>query len=174
MFTAYEPERHGVPDDAITARRAQLRDADEIAHVMSARDGFHHTDHLTRATHLFDRLPVVVVAQAHAMIIGWSGAQIIAGRHPGPDGWYVAGLEVSPAWHRHGTALKLLAAVADGVARLDPGATLFSICNATNQASLDLHLRAGFRQLERGPQFVGVTFEGGRGVLLAHPPFPTW
>ena len=57
-------------------------------------------------------------------------------------------------------------AIADAVRALEPAAALYSVVNATNHASVGLHLVVGFERLARLEGFGAVTFEGGQGVLL--------
>ena len=47
-----------------------------------------------------------------------------------------------------------------------PAADLYSVVNASNHASIGLHLVVGFEKVAQLRAFGAVTFEGGRGVLL--------
>ena len=80
--------------------------------------------------------------------------------------WMVSGLVVDPVARRRGVGRVLLTAIADAVRALEPAAALYSVVNATNHASVGLHLVVGFERLARLEGFGAVTFEGGQGVLL--------
>ena len=82
------------------------------------------------------------------------------------DAWMVSGLVVDPVARRRGVGRVLLTAIADAVRALEPAAALYSVVNATNHASVGLHLVVGFERLARLEEFGAVTFEGGQGVLL--------
>jgi len=45
----------------------------------------------------------------------------------------------------------------------------WSVVNARNGASLDLHARHGFVEVARAAAFAGITFTGGTGLLLHRP-----
>ena len=90
---------------------------------------------------------------------------------PEPDddteAWMVSGLVVDPVARRRGVGRVLLTAVADAVRALGPAADLYSVVNASNHASIGLHLAVGFEKVAPLSAFGAVvTFEGGRGVLL--------
>ena len=82
------------------------------------------------------------------------------------DAWMVSGLVIDPVARRGGVGRVLLTAVAEAVNALRPAADLYSVVNATNHASVGLHLVVGFERLARLEGFGAVTFEGGQGVLL--------
>ena len=89
---------------------------------------------------------------------------------PEPDddteAWMVSGLVVDPVARRRGVGRVLLTAVAGAVRARGPAADLYSVVNATNHASIGLHLVVGFEKVAQLRAFGTVTFEGGRGVLL--------
>ena len=89
---------------------------------------------------------------------------------PEPDddteAWMVSGLVVDPVARRRGVGRVLLTAVAYAVRALGPAADLYSVVNASNHASIGLHLAVGFEKVAPLSAFGAVTFEGGRGVLL--------
>ena len=82
------------------------------------------------------------------------------------DAWMVSGLVIDPVARRGGVGRVLLTAVAEAVNALRPAADLYSVVNATNHASVGLHLLVGFERLARLGGFGAVTFEDGQGVLL--------
>lgn len=165
-FVEFDPEAHGSPTQRLTVRAATSADVDALALVMSARGGT-PDEYIDTARRFIERLPVLFLAESEENEpIGWSGAQ----RHPIlPDGdptWLVSGLTVVPSWRRRGIAIALLRQVTSAVAAIDPYAPLHSVINVRNLASIALHKRAGFAEIDRGPTFAGITFTGGFGVLL--------
>jgi ribosomal protein S18 acetylase RimI-like enzyme len=81
-----------------------------------------------------------------------------------PKGHYLGGVTVDPAWRRRGIATALTdARIAWVGARADE---VFYVVNIGNRASIDLHSRWGFREVERGPRFAGIEFSGGASLLM--------
>ena len=89
---------------------------------------------------------------------------------PEPDddteAWMVSGLVVDSVARCRGVGRVLLTAVAGAVRARGPAADLYSVVNASNHASIGLHLVVGFEKVAQLRAFGAVTFEGGRGVLL--------
>lgn len=80
-----------------------------------------------------------------------------------PEGFYVVGLLVDPAWRRTGVGLALTRArIAWAFQR---AGEVWFFANARNRASLDLHAQLGFVEVTRDFTFPGVSFDGGVGVL---------
>ena len=88
-----------------------------------------------------------------------------AGARPNvaPEGYYVVGLLVDPAWRRRGVGLALTRARMGRA--FERGEHVWFFANARNRASLDLHARLGFVEVTRDFAFPGVSFDGGVGVL---------
>lgn len=165
-FVVFEPEHHGTPNPEVIIRSAADSDNTGIANVMATRGG-RHRDHLADAQRMVDRCPLLTVATLPSgEIVGWSGAS----QHPLTDGgrheWLVAGLTIIPDHRRTGIGQRLLTQVITELARTTSDSALYSVVNAANLASLALHRALGFREVDRGPTFAGITFSGGSGVLL--------
>ncbi|WP_263119426.1 GNAT family N-acetyltransferase [Cellulomonas fimi] len=94
-------------------------------------------------------------------VIGWAMVGPWTGLVDAPDGRYVSALTVTPEARRSGIGGRLL-----GDLVVVAGGTVFSVVNARNRASLDLHRRQGFVELGRAARFAGIDFDGGSGVLL--------
>jgi RimJ/RimL family protein N-acetyltransferase len=82
-----------------------------------------------------------------------------------PAGYYLSGVVVDPEHRGHGIGGQLTRA------RIDFGwsagaPALYYFANARNAASIALHAKFGFREIERPFRFPGVAFEGGAGVLF--------
>ena len=88
---------------------------------------------------------------------------------PEPDddteAWMVSGLVVDSVARCRGVGRVLLTAVADAVRALGPAADLYSVVNASNHASIGLHLAVGFEKVAPLSAFGAVTFEE-QGVVL--------
>ena len=112
-------------------------------------------------------MPIAVVADSgDRHLVGWCGASLISLNDSQPQAWMVAGLVVLPTVRRRHIGQKLLietftAAKGHGAERV------LSVINAHNRASIALHEKLGFIELDRGPTFAGVSFDGGVGVLLS-------
>lgn len=102
--------------------------------------------------------------------VALSGAFVLPGDADSgrPERWTISGLVVDPAARRHGIGRAVLAAVLDAVDALAPGEEVISVVNATNHASIGLHLALGFDEVARVEEYAGITFEGGEGVVLVH------
>ena len=142
---------------------------------------------LAQAPRMIEALPVLLLALApigqgagedvdddRLAPVALSGAFVLPG-DPGagrPERWTVSGLVVDPEARRHGIGRALLGAVLDAVAALDPGEPVVSVVDADKHASIGLHLAVGFTQTERVEEYAGITFAGGRGVVMVHEPAP--
>ncbi|MDN4474212.1 GNAT family N-acetyltransferase [Demequina zhanjiangensis] len=168
-FVAYEPGAHGeLRGGVVEIRPATQDDAPGLAAVMSSRGGT-PSDHLKAAQRLIDRLPVLLLAESAGDAVGWCGAQRSVIEAHGHPEWLVGGLTVIPESRRRGIASRLLQCVLKARADGSPGEPLFSVVNARNPASIDLHLALGFIEVARASTFAGIQFTGGEGVLLRHP-----
>jgi ribosomal protein S18 acetylase RimI-like enzyme len=91
-------------------------------------------------------------------------AQPKAPANVAPDGYYLVGLIVAPAWRRRGIGEHLTTARIAWVAQRADAVWYFA--NAGNGATLDLHHQLGFVEVSRQFTFPGVTFPGGNAALL--------
>lgn len=162
-FAAYDPRGNGVRDAALVVRPARPADAEAVAAVAATRGapGLDVAGRLPGWLGDPDRL--VLVAESGGAVVGWAmvGAWGRPGARPGP---HVSALTVHPEHRRRGAGDRLLAALTTWT--WDRGEELWSIVNAGNGASLQLHRRRGFAVVEQIAEYAGVTFDGGCGVLL--------
>lgn len=96
------------------------------------------------------------------------GFQKFAVRQGADPEWFIAGLTVILEVRRQGIAARLLNQVLRDAAARAPGESIFSVINARNRASIDLHRKLGFVEVGRSPSYSGIEFTGGEGVLLRH------
>lgn len=189
-FADYAPRAHGGSATGLVIRPASPDDGARVARLLALR-GTGVEDALAQAPRMIEALPVLLLAlmpverEAEAGAekgvdddrlapVALSGAFVLPG-DPGvgrPERWTVSGLVVDPRARRHGIGRALLGAVLDAVAALDPDEPVVSVVDADNHASIGLHLAVGFTQTERVEEYAGVTFEGGRGVVMVHEPAP--
>jgi predicted GNAT family acetyltransferase len=81
-----------------------------------------------------------------------------------PEGHYLTGVIVAPAWRRRGIARALTAA---RLAWIDArAAESFYFANARNEASIALHAGFGFVEASRDFWHPAARFDGGAGVLF--------
>lgn len=168
-FVDYKPNAgSAIADAEVEIRAAEPVDVRGVAAVMSARGGTVE-EHLDAASRLVERLPVLLMAEKDGSAVGWCGIQKCEILPDAVPEWLVAGLTVVPEQRRRGIANQLLRAALRTTADFAPGEPVFSVINARNPASIDLHLGLGFVEVARASTFAGVDFTGGEGVLLKHP-----
>ena len=188
-FADQAPRARGGSAAGLVIRPASPDDAARVARLLALR-GTGVEDALAQAPRMIEALPVLLLAlmpveqeaEAGTEEVGDdrlaplapSGALVLAGDlgTGRPERWTVSGLIVDPRARRHGIGRALLGAVLDAVAALDPGEPVVSVVDADKHASIGLHLAVGFTQTERVEEYAGITFAGGRGVVMVHEPAP--
>lgn len=167
-FVDYAPRAHSLRRDAsIGIRQAVLDDVDCLAAVMAVRGG-EIDEHIETAGRLLSKLSVLLVAECDAELVGWSGIQRYSIHPEAEPEWLVAGLTVAPAVRRQGIAERLLRGVLDRTADSAPEEPIFSVVNARNLASIDLHAKLEFIEAGRAASYAGIEFTGGESVLLKY------
>ena len=173
LFAEYQPEKHGQPDESVLLRQAKLGDAPGLAQLRAERESSKLTEALIR----FERelanpaqRAVLWVTESEDSIVGYARSAYIkcptdALPNHQPEGWYLGGVIVAPSHRRRGlghrlTAVRLAALVSQGVPEV------FFMVNATNHASIDLHLTFGFQELTRDFSGRDAHFEGGVGIVF--------
>ena len=191
----FAPTPHGASAAEVLVRPAEPGDAARVARLLTLR-GTSVEESREQAHRMISFLPVLLLALLPAAEAaggegpaGGRAADLdddllapvaLSGAFPlprrlraslpepsdGVEAWMVSGLVIDPVARRGGVGRVLLTAVADAVQALRPAADLYSVVNATNHASIGLHLMVGFKRLARLGAFGTVTFEDGQGVLL--------
>lgn len=167
-FADYAPGlQSSGPDVSIETRSAEPNDADALATIMAVRGGGVE-EHVDRARQLIERLNVLLIAEKVGAPVGWCGIQK-SSIHPDrrPE-WLIAGLTVIPEVRRQGVATRLLGEVLRATPKAVRTEPVFSVINARNLASIDLHVGLGFVEVGRSETFAGIDFTGGEGILLRH------
>ncbi|MCV2392952.1 GNAT family N-acetyltransferase [Actinotalea sp. M2MS4P-6] len=167
-YAEYQPDAHGTDDGSVVVRRAVAQDAAAIVAVDATREP-RPASYLDRVAGQLAREDAIhVVAEHVGEVIGTSAVKIWPQPTDAPAGWYVSGITVVPWWRRRRVADRLLA-LELGSPELT-GEPVWSVVNAGNRASLDLHARHGFVEVARAATFAGIEFTGGAGVLLRREP----
>ncbi|MCY1718648.1 GNAT family N-acetyltransferase [Microbacterium sp. SL62] len=149
--------RVGVPADTEGVLQVQRRSPGR-----SYTRRFRH--HIEQA--IADPSSLLVVATADDELIAWAMTSYFDHADgSAPAGYYLMGITVVPEFRRRGVATKLVQVRLDWIRQRDRRAYFFT--NTSNELSIRLHERVGFREIERGAQFRGVPFDGGQGVLFS-------
>lgn len=78
----------------------------------------------------------------------------------------IARRKVTPEARRERIAARLMSQVLREATKRPPGESVFSVINAKNLASIDLHLKQGLVEVGRSASYAGIDFTGGEGVRL--------
>lgn len=168
MFAPFDPapETRPAPVDAVieAATPAAL---EALVALAVARDGSDPAARRRRFTALLEDAGAVVrVARVGGEVVGYGLATRLEppeGPYV-PAGWYLAGAVVDPSWRRRGIGAALVDA---RVEALRPRTrTVRAFVAAVNRASVALLRSRGFVVESEDAGVPGVTFTGGRGVLL--------
>ena len=163
VFAPFEPHARGTRDPALEVRPARADDGAAVAEVAATRGAPGLDVRAGLPTWVADPDRLVVVAEADGAVVGW--AMVAPWTRPGAEaGPHVSALTVHPAHRRRGAGDRMLAALTQWT--WDRADVLWSVVNARNEASLALHRRHGFVRVRAVGEYAGVTFDGGRGVLL--------
>jgi ribosomal protein S18 acetylase RimI-like enzyme len=164
-FATFMPHAHGLDDPRVQLREATEEDVSAIVAIDATR-GPRKPGH---AEWVLERITnpakLVLVAVLDDVVVGETATHWWTGHDDAPDGYYVSGVTVLPEWRRHGAGTRLLDALTAWI--WDRSDRAWSVVNAQNLPSLAPHERHGFREVDRGPTFAGITFTGGSGVLLS-------
>lgn len=177
LFAEYEPGgRRAEPLDAnsgLSVREAGPDDAVALGRLSAERDGGDPAvcaDRFTRALLATDaRRDWIWVAELWGEPIAFGKVHDFAppaGAPPdaAPEGCYLAGVVVAPAFRRRGVGRLLTSERLRWIAGRAPRAFYFA--SAMNRASIDLHAAFGFSEVTRTFWYPGATFTGGVGILF--------
>lgn len=101
--------------------------------------GGRHEEHVDRAGRLIERLNVLLIAERGGVPVGWCGIQKFSIQPDAAPEWFAAGLTLTPMLRRQRIATQLLRGVLRATEESAPGEPIFSVINARNLASIDLH-----------------------------------
>lgn len=176
-FADYTPgptrSTHVALPEHLEIRMATLPDAHEIAVMTADREGYSPEKWLPLVTQGIERSlegqSLVLVACVDGDVGGYGRASYFTppvGSTPdtAPEGWYLTGLVVKPAYQRRGVGSALTRARLEWIRERSTQAFYFA--NTNNLATIDLHKEFGFRELTRNFTYPNAVFEGGAGVLF--------
>ncbi|MEO7122052.1 MAG: GNAT family N-acetyltransferase [Lacisediminihabitans sp.] len=152
--------------DLPAVRVGRRDDLDGICEVQR-RAGRSSSEKFTNAISdaIGDSKRLVVVAEAAGELAGWATTRYWPDHEAAaPAGHYLMGITVAPDQRRLGIGRSLIGARVEWIHHRADSVMFFA--NARNTASLTAHQRWPFHEISRGPEFRGVKFEGGLGLLL--------
>lgn len=158
----------GADRESVSVRAAGLADVDGVLEVQRRSPGRSGTaafrEQVARA--VVDPSLLFLVATSQSETVGWAMTKHFPEpAAEAPAGHYLMGVTVTPPFRHQGVATMLVRARLDWIRQRDSSAYYFT--NLRNAASIALHGRFGFREVARGAEFRGVSFDGGIGVLFA-------
>ena len=175
-FSSYDPASRGLLRvsalDGFSMRTARHSDLREAAGIAAEREG----ESLEKWLAVFERWQedasgqsLLLVAALRQRVIGYGRAQYFvqpeeAPGNVAPQGWYLMGVVIHPAFRRRGVGLELTRARLALLAK--QCSKVFYFVNERNLASIGLHRSVGFVELTRDFWFPKVQFDGGVGVLF--------
>jgi ribosomal protein S18 acetylase RimI-like enzyme len=162
MFEPFAPNAQSQPLDyhIVTAGREHFA---AIAELIEQREGYAidraHLRRLLRAENT-----IALVAIERDRVVGYGKATQFLGDDYSPQGWYLSGLIVDPAYRRGGIARALTAQRLQQLAQHT--STVYYFANVNNHTSIALHEEFGFELIDNDFAFPGVTFNNGHGQLF--------
>ena len=181
LFADYQPDRSAdapPPLQDLLIEPATQRDFDPIARLTVERQGGNLEDTRERIWRSLLNPPdtqLAFVARIEGQTVGfgkaaWTDVTADPEFSHVPIGWYLVGVIVAPAMRRRGIGLALTRHRLGALA--GRGATeVYYFVNSLNRASIDLHRKLGFHEVQRDFRFPGATFSGGGTGILCHKQF---
>lgn len=168
LFAPFQPDAHGVPLTDVVIRTACRDDLPFTAGLAAQREGAGVAEWTAIHGRQFeDDKRVLLVAEHEDEVIGYAWlawlTPVADGGRNAPDGWYLSGVVVAPAFRRRGIGRRLTQARVEWV--LERGEPAFYAVSGSNRASRALHAELGFRELTDDFTIPGVVFGRGDGIL---------
>lgn len=162
------------PGDEPVIRDARAGDLRALARIAAEREGCPEEESLASFERVLARSGagdgvrlLVAELDGHVRAFGKAAFFVRPLHAPplvAPEGWYLTGLVVEPAFRRRGIGDALTRERLAWIAGRGPAAYYFA--NARNEATIALHRRHGFVEITRSFHFPGVDFQGGTGILF--------
>jgi ribosomal protein S18 acetylase RimI-like enzyme len=176
LFAKYSPRpadqpREPIPEELLH-RPGSPKDLEALSRLISQRESIDLSIAADRVGCWFKLSPdtnLLLVAENAERAIGYGRAGFFAaseqdGHEPAPAGWYLSGLIVDEKFRRRGIGELLTRERLAWIFQRAGEAYYFT--NSLNTASIDLHRRLGFEEIQRNVSFPGAHFSGGGiGVL---------
>jgi len=178
FFEEFDESARGRDESTLSGqlriRQARMDDVGALGRVSADREGGDALTHGAVFKRALEddgsgRTSLILVAEVEDDIVGFGKVRYLTEEHGAdasgsPEGWYLTGVVVDPGFRRRGVGFKLTAERLQWIAERSRFAYYFS--NARNRVSTALHERFGFIEAARGPEFAGVSFVGGEGILF--------
>ena len=173
LFSDYQPDQHGEEVDCLCLRLARTEDLAALASITAERDsgdGEQARARFERELATPELARTLWIAELAATVVGYARARFLKRPPDGPpnhqpEGWYLGGVVVTPAWRRKGVGRRLTRLRLTELEALGAREVYFGV-NATNGASIDMHREFGFEEVTRDFYAPGITFTGGVGILF--------
>ena len=176
LFADYAPRPVDRPRPAlpqgILIRHGEWRDVEALGRILGQREGVDQVTAVARVNRWFD-LPaetnLLLVADNSGEPIGYGRAAfVVKPQEPGfehvPAGWYLTGVIVDKPFRRRGIGELLTGQRLAWIFHRSDAAYFFA--NSLNLASIELHRRLGFEEVQRDFTFPGASFGGGGVGIL--------
>lgn len=168
LFASHDPDAHGVPLPDAAARPARADDLAATGALAAQREGGTAGEWTARHERRFaDTGQQLMVAEHEGRIVGYGWVSWLtpaaSGGRGAPDGWYLAGVVVDPAFRRRGLGRRLTEARVDWV--LERADDVHYVVSGSNRASRDLHAFLGFVEVTDDFVMPGVVFTRDDGIL---------
>ena len=177
-FAEYAPGRRPTsrlgPADGLVVRPTSAADLPQVALIVAEREEGEPAVWFER---LARELAQIVEPPTRALWVAALGERVIGHARAGwfvpppgsppdvaPEGWYLMGVVVDPAFRGHGVGEELTRARLAWIAQRSRRALYFA--TAINRVTIDLHAKLGFVEVTRSFSFPSASFTGGAGVLF--------
>lgn len=177
LFAEYEPRppiKTGQSKVNYEIRPTTVADLQCITNLIHAREGGTPSKILDKLTQQLrdghDRYCIIVAVSSN-QVIGWARSAYFTPQpnspsNIAPEGWYLAGLIVSPKYRRHSIGIALTRYRLEWLSQR--ASSIYYFANALNSVTIELHDKIGFKEVTRDFTFPGVTFSGeGIGILFS-------
>jgi GNAT superfamily N-acetyltransferase len=177
-FSEFDPRPNVKPpldaSEGFEVREAVAEDIPALARIAAERDGGDIESHERAFRSLLDER--AGEGRAFLLAATLAGTPIAFGKaryfvppaesppNIAPEGWYLAGLVVTPRFRRRGVGARLTRARLNWLEARAP--FVYSFASALNLASVALHERSGLREVTRDFVHPSAQFTGGVGILF--------
>lgn len=168
LFAPYAPDAHGVPLTDAVVRPAVHDDLVFTAALAALREGGDRADWGAQHQRRFgDPRQKLLVAELDGEIVGFGWLSwltpVESGGRNAPDGWYLSGVVVAPAFRRRGLGRRLTQARVDWALRQQ--GVVHYVVAGSNLASRALHASLGFSEVTTDFTLPGTVFGNDDGIL---------